>query len=462
MYPIFATAWALAVLFHLATPHGAERNAVSALLLVAALGTILLPGNSLALVMLAACQIAQFWERLPMRAQTSEYFKFICGLCLIATYIPLAWAQGTASIATDLWFASFAPLLRLATSLLFFASVLHKLNAGFFSPERSHARKIVGPLISTLGLPSPRWLLATLPYATVLGEFFIAAGLLFPATRAAAVWTLLLMFFAVGLRGVVQFAWLMYAVGLLFCDDRVAARAMPYVATTFAVRHALFALACCVFFPAAIVLRRRAAALLLLVSTVVMALALFAWSAAAVTGAPAPMIWTGASLPLSSAQIVLLVLFSLNELGPYVGYKDWPTFRMYSNLESGFTINHLFLRAWLFTPFFKRRQEVLLSPSTVKLIPYQRFRAGGDLYLPYSSLAVLAREFGKAGGLPLPIEAPNPGSGAATTAATAATAAPVANTDRTASSWLDVLMPPRFFFHYPCSRPPQAPELKSR
>jgi hypothetical protein len=449
MFPIFATAWALAVLFHLATAQGAGRNAASALLLVSAMATIVFPGAGLSLVVLSACQIVQFWQRLPMRAQTSEYFKAICGVCLIATYIPQVQAQGTAWIATGPWFLSFAPLLRLTTSLLFFASVLHKLNSGFFIAERSDAGKIIGPLLSAARLPRSGRLLAALPYGTVLAELFVAAGLLFPATRAAAVTTLLLLFFAIGLRGVVQFAWLMYAVALLFCDDRLAAPLLPYVATAPSPRHVLFAAACCGFFAAAIAFRRRETLLLLVAGTTVLTLpALVAWSAAALRGAPA--VWTGASLPLSGGEIVLLVLFSLNEMGPYVGYKDWPTFRMYSNLESGSDMNHLFLRGWLFTPFFKRRQEVLLPPPMVELIPYRRFKAGGDLYLPLGSLAAVARDLTSAEALRRSVDDAHQGADAA------------ARGGRTAGSWLDLAMPPRFFFHYPCARPWSAAASRPR
>ncbi len=219
MFPIFTTAWALAILFHLSTPQGSDRKPASVLLFVAALSAIAWPASSLSLLALCILQIVQFWRRLP-RAQSSEYFKFICGLCLLSTYAGLSWSESALRIEPEVWFRSAVPLLRLAVSLLFFAAVLHKLNFDFLKVGVSFAPQFFHRFLDALGLPKLRFMQQTFPHVTILTEAFIAVGLLFPVTRLFAVVVLLLFFFVVGLQGIVQFSSLMYAAALLFLDDK--------------------------------------------------------------------------------------------------------------------------------------------------------------------------------------------------------------------------------------------------
>ena len=152
--------------------------------------------------------------------------------------------------------------------------------------------------------------------------------------------------------------------------------------------------------------------------------------------------------PLSIGQVVLLLLFSLNELGPYLGYKDWPSFRMYSNLTTGFSGNHLFLRAWLFIPFFKAHGEVRITAATRILLYVDRGEQGEEFYVPYSSLAAVARYH---------LRYPRPAAGDRLRQIEyqhqeTAVEEDLRSFGKKRRSWLDFVMPARFFYHFPAPR----------
>jgi uncharacterized membrane protein YphA (DoxX/SURF4 family) len=441
MFPIFTTAWALAILFHLSTPQGGDRSPASVLLFVAAIAAVFWPAFSLSLLALPILQIVQFWGRLP-RAQTSEYFKFICGLCLLSTYAELSLAQGALLVEPEAWLRSALPLLRFAVSLLFFASVLHKLNVDFLQAGVSVAPEFFDRFLASLGLPKPRWIQHSSSYITILIESFIAVGLLFPVTRLLAVTVLLLFFFTIGLQGVVQFSSLMYASALLFFDDKVLDSAVSHLGSLASPAHVAFGVGCLLFFSAVFVFRRG---LMLLVPAaclwsafVVFALArlVMTWGSAALW--PAPM------FPLSMGQIALLILFSLNELGPHVGYKDWPSFRMYSNLKTGISGNHLFLRG-IFVPFFKSRAEVMITAATRDRLYGTPAEQSEVFYVPYSSLAAMARHQRRH---------PSPGTGDKLrqidyVRQSTCVSEGIESFGRQERSWLDFVLPSRFFYHFP-------------
>jgi hypothetical protein len=439
MFPIFTTAWALAILFHLTTFQGAKREPISVLLFAAALAAIFFPAASLSLLSLALLQVAQFWARLP-RAQTSEYLKALCGICMVATYVSLTLPRATLQVDSAAWLASFAPLLRLLTSLMFAASVLHKLNWSFLNPRTSDATVIINPLLTALRLPSPAWVQASFPYVTILVEGFIGIGLLFPATRLPAILVLMVFAFAIGVRGVVQFSWLMDALALLFLDERLCNSLAALAASPS--RRAAFGAGCCIFFAVALAVRKQGYPPFLVAgASLVSMFALVVVSRAAV--ADVPVAWSGSMFPLSAQQVVLLAFFCLNELGPYVGYKDWPVFRMYSNLESGTDANHLFLGRLFFNPFFKQRDEVLLCPSTLELLAHEA-RDGIDYYLPYSSLAAIVPKLSR------PTEYGRPVEYVRRDVRLAEKAGCICRREKT---WLDFVLPARFFYHFPSARP---------
>jgi len=445
MFGIFTTAWALAILFHLSTPQGGGRRPASILLFVAAIAAVFWPTFSLSLLALILFQIVQFWGRLP-RAQSSEYFKFICGLCLLSTYAELALAQSTLIVEPEAWFRLALPLLRLAVSLLFFASVLHKLNLDFLQSGVSVAPGFFDRFFKFLGLPKPQWAQHGSSYITILVESFIAVGLLFPATRLLAVAVLLLFFFIIGLQGVVQFSSLMYASALLFFDDKILDDLGAHLVPLASPGHLAFAIGCLLVFSTFFVFRPGLKSLMLIASlgSVVVLIAL----ARLVMTSTSPALWSAPLFPLSAGQMILLALFTLNELGVYVGYKDWPSFRMYSNLKTGASGNHLFLRR-MFTPFFKRRTEVVITAATRDLLYVNNGEQSEAFYVPYSSLAAAARH---------QLRHPSPGIGDQLRQIEymdhdTRMSEDLKSFGRQKRSWVDFVIPPRFFYHFPAPHP---------
>ncbi len=143
-----------------------------------------------------------------------------------------------------------------------------------------------------------------------------------------------------------------------------------------------------------------------------------------------------------------MLLFSLNELGPYIGYKDWPSFRMYSNLATGFFGNHLFFQAWLFLPMFKGRREVVISAATKELLYVNHGEEGEDFYVPYSSLAAMARYQLRHSS---PADENHPRQIEYRHQDTRMTE-DLESFGRQGRSWLDFVLPARFFYHFPASR----------
>ncbi len=445
MFAIFTTAWALAILFHLSTPQGGGRRPASILLFVAAIAAVFWPTFSLSLLALVIFQIIQFWGRLP-RAQSSEYFKFICGLCLLSTYVELAVAESTLVVEPGAWFRLALPLLRFAVSLLFFASVLHKLNLDFLKSGVSVAPEFFDRFLKFLGLPKPQWIQHGSAYITILIEAFIAIGVLFPATRLLAVAVLLLFFFVIGLQGVVQFSTLMYASALLFFDDKVLDNIAAHLGPPASPGHLAFAIGCLLVFAAFFVLR-PGLKVLMPIASLWSVFILFALARLVLTSR-SPVLWSASMFPLSAGQIVLLLLFLVNELGPYVGYKDWPSFRMYSNLKTGVFGNHLFLRR-MFTPFFKRRTEVAITPATRDLLYVNNGEQSEAFYVPYSSLAAAARH---------QLRYPSPGMGDKLRQIEYMDHGTRMSEDlksfgKKKRSWVDFVIPSRFFYHFPAPHP---------
>jgi len=443
MFPVVTTAWALAILFHLSNSQWSGRSPTFLLLFGAAIAAVFWPTAPLSLATLSILQIVQFWRRLP-RAQTSEYFKFICGLCLLSTYARLALAQSTLRIEPEAWLRSALPLLRLALSLLFLAAVLHKLNRDFLRAGVSFAPAFFERCLRVFGRASPPWIQQSSSYVTILVESTIGLGLLFPATRLAALLVLLGFFFIVGLQGIVQFSSLMYASALWFFDEKTLAGVASFLGSA-SPSHLVFALVCLLLFSAALFLPRGgmlpvpAVTLFWAVLAFVLGRAMMRVGALAVVSEPL--------FPLSAGQVVLLLLFTLNELGPYVGYKDWPSFRMYSNLATGFCGNHLFLRAWIFVPFFKSHREVTITAATKHLLYVDHGETGETFYVPYSSLAAIARYH---------LRHPTPDLDGLRRIEyrrqDASETEGLESFGRKGRSWLDFVLPARFFYHFPASR----------
>ncbi|HZF08055.1 MAG TPA: hypothetical protein VFE33_04620 [Thermoanaerobaculia bacterium] len=444
MFPVFTTSWALAILFHLSTPQGGGRSPTGLLLFGAATAVVFWPTCALSLLALCALQIVQFWYRLP-RAQSSEYFKFICGLCLLSTYARLSLAQSTLQVEPEAWLRSALPLLRLAVSLLFLAAVLHKLNQDFLRTGVSFAPPFFDRVLEVFGFSSPPWIQHSSSYATILIESFLGIGLLFPATRLLAILVLLSFFFVVGLQGIAQFSSLMYASALWFFDDKVLGSTASYLGSA-SRSHLAFAVGCLLLFSSALLLRRGSMLLVPAVS-LFSAYVVFALTRALLAGGASAVVSTP-SFPLSPGQVALLLLFSLNELGPYIGYKDWPSFRMYSNLRTGLSGNHLFLRAWIFVPFFRGRREVAITAATKHLLYLDHGETGEEFYVPYSSLAAIARYH---------LRHPTPDLGDSLRQIEydhqdTREAEGLESFGRKGRSWLDFLLPARFFYHFPASR----------
>jgi hypothetical protein len=337
---LFATLYASALLFHNQKPY-VERDLIAAGLTVSALATIVQPAIAPLLVLAALFQIVQFWRRLPT-AQTSEYLKALCGACIVTTYIALAIESGTPLVGIDAWYGRCAPLLRLLVCMMLLAAVLHKINWAFLKPKTSVAPHFLLVVLKHVGLPvSSRWperLALLVPVMTLMIEGGAAMLLAWPPTRLAGVVVILAFFTIIAAQGITQFSSLMFALMVPFLSPGIL------TAIDSAAIHLGLQVGAVIYFPYAIYARVQIGS----PATFLTLAGLFATTCLLAGAASGQALTTPDPIfGFSTSEVILLVAFWINELGPYVGFKDWPAFRMYSNLATGPAHNHVFIPRWL-------------------------------------------------------------------------------------------------------------------
>lgn len=393
---LFAALYAVALLFHNQKSY-VERDLTTAGLTVTAVATLVQPTIAPLLVSAALFQIVQFWHRLPT-AQTSEYLKAICSACLVTTYIALAIGSGTPLVDIGAWFGRCAPLLRLLLCMMLLASVLHKTNWAFLKRETSVAPHFLHIVLQHVGLPiSSRWperLALLVPAITLIVEGGAAILLAYPPTRIAGVLLVLIFWTIIAAQGITQFSSLMFALMVPFLS--------PGILTTIDAATIRLGLQidAVVYFLYAIYARDQIGS----PATLLTLIGLFA-TTRLLAGAALGLVLTTRDpiLSLSIGEVILIAAFWINELGPYVGFKDWPTFRMYSNLETGPAHNHLFMPRWLHVD--RLRQPLLIvtgatldtfydatsmSYATQTATPKYGGRADEEFAVPLADLGLLA------------------------------------------------------------------------
>lgn len=87
----------------------------------------------------------------------------------------------------------------------------------------------------------------------------------------------------------------------------------------------------------------------------------------------APVVWPETSPRRPVYQLVLLALFCVQSMMPYLGYKTQSSFGMYSNVQTEQGWNHLFLPEWLRIGTFQDSLVTLRSAEGMTLLrPWER------------------------------------------------------------------------------------------
>lgn len=340
----FSVCWAVATFFHLAmsdTPTLSTPATVGVLLAAAAL--LVTRGAPLAWLALAFTGLADFWRRLPSVTGSEFMTATVYVLVLLAFAAVIARTRSWPITARALYDELRPALAALLVFMLAWA-VLFKLNSAFFDLEVSSAPGFYDDICAILGIEPLPWVRGMTPWITLLVEIAITVGLLLQRARGLAVVALWALWLLIGVVGVVTFSSKLYALSLLFLDRRLVSHATEQVRARLGGSRASRAGSLSLLLAVMVTLAlTRPAPIFVVLVFVVLALAFFyalgaaRWRERIAFGSPAlarPAPWV----------LAVLVGATVNEAGPFLRLKDWPTYRLYCDLYTySCETNHLLL-----------------------------------------------------------------------------------------------------------------------
>ena len=359
-YQLFCVAWAIATLFHLAQSRIYTSELHYALLTLAAIGLIIKPGSVIRLGLLILLQLYGVALQLPGVSNHWLFTTFV-NLTILQALIYLIIRGRSLAVRPGELIRTFGPAVRLELLLLYFFTVLHKLNRGFFSPAFSCAGVLYKAQNAQALLPVTLPILQGTIYLTITVELLIPGLLFFRKTRNVGLLLGLAFHGTIALNpfnGFYDFSGMIFGVYLLFAGP-------AFSATVYAARQKLLAtrlvakrrLAALTFQNAALVLLLMVVGLaaLLLITKKIHDYFRLAWAAygflfmllfllSLASGKPAPR-RAGRGFRLPNAAFLLFpALVFLNGLSPYIGLKTESSFAMFSNLRTeGGVTNHFFI-----------------------------------------------------------------------------------------------------------------------
>lgn len=336
--------WAVAAIAHVVGTFAADmgwRSVVNTLLAAIAIIVVQRPWSPLARSALVAAIIASALVEAPI---LGNHWLVAAGVSA-AALLARPWDR------PSVWFARFAPTGRLLLVVFYSFAAFAKLNTGFFDPVTSCARFFANRPLEMFGLPTiggQAPLAALLPVLVATIELSVPVLLMVAATRRVGLW-IAIAFHLVLAIDVVQhffdFTLMLLPLFLLFAapgelaefDRRLPRGRHPNLWSGVALAVVLGAT-----FP--LPTTWRGLALLLVWAT---------WSALAIL-----IVRFLCTRPLAAADLrlrpagtgaaILVALFVLNGLAPYLELKTATAFNMYSNLATwDGSSNHLVVRTTL-------------------------------------------------------------------------------------------------------------------
>ncbi len=359
-FAVFASLFAGATILdhaQLGTEFGANAGTLA---IGAGIAVLLRPAALAPFTVLLVAQAAYFAAAFPKVSNLGLTHLFLCTTTLCGLGLLLA-RRGAERTDGGHLLATVEPALRLELLVLYFWSFWHKLNADFFDPEISCAVDLYEKVrfgLSFLPLPEGKSIATLLMVATLAIEGGLVVLLALRRTRSAGVALGTLFHLVLGFGYFYAFSAGSIAVLFLFAPEALAER----VAALHTLRSA----------------RLHTLAIVLLIAAVALLRAAYSWHperallenlagidrlgnqfcqrlwwlyvpvAACIAASVFARSTVGARELLVPSRRVLLVfpiLFFLNGVSPYVGFKTESSFAMYSNLRTeGGRSNHFLVR----------------------------------------------------------------------------------------------------------------------
>lgn len=149
---------------------------------------------------------------------TNQTVQFFVGCTVLGAALGLKLRAPRESLTVERWFERFAPALRLCVVVLYFWTIVHKLNADFFRPNVSCASHLTAGLLRRLHISVTQNDVAlTGIAATVLAEAALPLGLLFKRTQGPTALFALVFHWILGITGFYGFSSTMMSLLPLFC-----------------------------------------------------------------------------------------------------------------------------------------------------------------------------------------------------------------------------------------------------
>ena len=402
----FCFLWGATELFHLFSFRVWARGDVGPLLLLAAIALLLRPSSLFRFSLMAGLDVLHVAARSPMTAN-HIFFNGLVNLTIFLAVVQAFLRRGGQGIDRAALFREFAAPVRVELLVLYFITVLHKLNTDYLNPDIScgvhllvamHQRFPVLPVSEALKFFSI--------WGTLAVETAIPLFLCFPATRMLGIflgWSFHTFLAFYPHAGIISFSAMLFALYALFLPQEFLEHVWeawlnPFAETLrqsagwrFLKRRWAFCLAgACLSGGMVLMWLKRGHSWLELYR-----LAAFFWNFVFLAHAILMMgLYASAyffrrlrspdegrffSLAFKSLWIMPLVVF-LHSMSPYLGLKTVPCFSMFSNLRTeGAHPNHLFIPPALKIAHFQDDLVEVISSSNREL----QGLADKKLLLPY-------------------------------------------------------------------------------
>jgi hypothetical protein len=362
-FAVVAFTWAMAGLVHNGSAGDFVRVSVDIGFTLAAFAVVLKPNSVRRFAIMLVALVPSMWAHAPYITNHWIIYAFGSAWFALAGIILALRERSLPNGAA--WLEMCAPALRIATLIVYFWVVFHKLNVSFFDPELSCAVEMFGWLAGKFGIPVSPWMSPFAIWGTLLAEAAIPVLLAFRRTRLLGIAGGIVFHAMLGINGFFNFTAVVTSLYALFLDGEfgrqlVALRSIPQVARASALllafaRHRATLWGGCAFFiglmflpgvmgwdpsRAAVVCRFTSEVLWLAYTGIALGLLGLAW-------------WNGqrsmgdaVSFRVRGLGWAVVVLFIVNGTSPYLGFKTENSFSMFANLRTeGPYWNHYFVPA---------------------------------------------------------------------------------------------------------------------
>ena len=213
---IFTFLWSAATISHQIYYGVVFHSFLDLLLTLLAIITLFKPNYYRLFLSLLFIQTFTIFIYLP-RAFNHWFLAFFIAAAIILNYLNLVLSKMTLDVDKKNLYTNFAPALRIILIIVYFMAFFHKLNSDYFSPDVSCGVFMYLKLVDIYGfLPLNEPVMYFFIYLSLLIEVSIPILLIFERTRILGILTGLLTHLVFGILGYLNFSIIMFALLSLY------------------------------------------------------------------------------------------------------------------------------------------------------------------------------------------------------------------------------------------------------